>query len=146
MKKILTTFFFISSCFLMAVNAQTDNDLKLIFDKCMIQAELQSANQQSPSSTLKIDIVKNIFFNNKLYNQWEDYAVNHIDNSKKSSAKNYIEFIALEYKNEEVNVEFKYIDNLNSNSWNHKYLMYKEHDAWRIRENKTTKISTNKKD
>ena len=143
MKKILTILFCSVCCFYMKVNAQTNNDLKLIFEKSMIQVELQAEYQKGPTGLLKIDVVKNNFFSSNLFKKWEDFTINYINSSETSSVKNYMEFISLDYNDKEATIIFKYIDNTDRDSWYHEYLMHKENGQWFIDENKTTRITKN---
>ena len=143
MKKIFTILFCSSFCFFMKVNAQTNNDLKLIFEKCMIQAELQAEYQQTPSGLLKVNVVKNNFFSSNLFKKWEGYTINYINSSETSSVKNYIEFLSLDHNDKEATIVFRDMDNTNRDSFHHEYRMTQENGQWSIKKNNTKRITKN---
>ena len=127
----------------MKVNAQTNNDLKLIFEKCMIQAELQAEYQQTPSGLLKVNVVKNNFFSSNLFKKWEGYTINYINSSETSSVKNYIEFLSLDHNDKEATIVFRDMDNTNRDSFHHEYRMTQENGQWSIKKNNTKRITKN---
>ena len=79
MKHYVFFLIFITCSSLTALHAQNETDLKLIFEKAMIQAELQVENQLSPTGLLKIDIVKNNFFSSETFQKWEGFTINYIN-------------------------------------------------------------------